>query len=224
MNVNDLELGIVGGTGKQGRGLALRWALAGARVIVGSRKAERAGAAADELNRRVGREAVRFGENSEVLATAPVVVLATPFEHAAETLRRAGRALRPGAIVIDVTVPVSFRAGRADYIEPPEGSASEHLRAFVPPSAYLVAAFKTIPARELLDVGRTLDCDVFVASDSEEARAHVIEAAAGIEGLRPLDAGTLDSARTIERMSVLAINLNLRYRAKGARYRLVGVG
>jgi NADPH-dependent F420 reductase len=119
-------------------------------------------------------------------------------------------------------VPVVFERG-ARYVELPEGSASEHLRARLPETLPLVAAFKTEPAHLLLDYAESLDCDVFVASDSKEAKARVMEVARFIEGARPIDAGTLRSASTLERMTVLAIGINRRYKIKTGRYRVLGL-
>jgi predicted dinucleotide-binding enzyme len=104
-----------------------------------------------------------------------------------------------------------------------EGSASEHLRARLPERVPLVAAFKTEPAHLLAEMDEPLACDVFVASDSKEAKARVMDAIRFIEGLRPVDAGTLSSARALERMTVLAIGINRRYKIKSARYRIVGL-
>ncbi|HWC77068.1 MAG TPA: NADPH-dependent F420 reductase, partial [Blastocatellia bacterium] len=105
----------------------------------------------------------------------------------------------------------------------PEGSASEHLRPRLPEHVHLVAAFKTEPAHLLVDPNEQLDCDVFIASDSKEAKARVMEAVSFIEGARPVDAGTLYSARALERMTVLAIGINRRYKIKAARYRVIGL-
>jgi NADPH-dependent F420 reductase len=125
--------------------------------------------------------------------------------------------------VIDITVPVSFEQGRVRYVELPEGSASEHLKARLPETIPLVAAFKTEPAHLLAEIDEPLDCDSFVSSDSKDAKARVIEALGFIKGLRPVDAGTLYSARTLERMTVLAIGINRRYKIKTARYRVIGL-
>jgi NADPH-dependent F420 reductase len=118
---------------------------------------------------------------------------------------------------------VSFEKGRVRYVELPEGSASEHLRALLPERVPLVAAFKTEPAHLLVEPDARLDCDVFVASDSKEAKARVMEAIRFIDGARPVDAGALESARSLERMTVLAIGINRRYKVKAARYRIVGL-
>jgi 8-hydroxy-5-deazaflavin:NADPH oxidoreductase len=222
MNINDLRVGLIGGTGEEGRGLALRWARAGAQVTIGSRTIERAKTTADELNALLDSKRVSYGENRKAVADSEFVLLTVPFAHAASTLESLTGDFRDGAILIDITVPVSFEKG-ARYVELPEGSASEHLRARLPESVPLVAAFKTEPAHLLADESARLDCDVFVAGDSKEAKARVIEAIKFIEGVRPVDAGTLYSARTLERMTVLAIGINRRYKIKSACYRVMGL-
>ena len=226
MNINELSVGLIGGTGEEGRGLALRWAVAGARVSIGSRALDRAKAVAEELNKTVASRAVErisYGENREVIGSSDFALLTVPFAHAASTLEAHRQDFREGAILIDITVPVSFDQGRVRYIELPEGSASEHLKARLPENVPLVAAFKTEPAHLLAEIQEPLDCDSFVASDSKDARARVMEAIGFIEGLRAVDAGTLYSARTLERMTVLAIGINRRNKIKTARYRIVGM-
>ncbi|MFP5265502.1 MAG: NADPH-dependent F420 reductase [Blastocatellia bacterium] len=222
MNINELKVGLIGGTGEEGRGLAIRWAMAGAQVTIGSRTVERAKATADELNGLVKGGAIRYAGNREAVADSEFVLLTVPFQHAASTLESHAGDFRPGSLLIDITVPVAFEKG-ARYVELPEGSASEHLRARLPESIPLVAAFKTEPAHLLADVSARLNCDVFVASDSKEAKARVTEAIKFIEGLRPVDAGILYSARAIERMTVLAIGINRRYKIKTACYRVEGL-
>lgn len=219
----DLRVGLIGGTGEEGRGLALRWAMAGARVMIGSRTLERARSAADDLNQLLGGEMISYGENQKAVAESELVLLTVPFEHAALTLESHRDDFQPGSILIDITVPVSFEKGRVRYLELPEGSASEHLVARLPEHVPLVAAFKTEPAHMLVDPQAALDCDTFVASDSKEAKSRVIEAISFIKGLRPVDAGTLYSARALERMTVLLIGINRRYKVKTGRFRLLGL-
>ncbi|HVG19882.1 MAG TPA: NADPH-dependent F420 reductase [Blastocatellia bacterium] len=222
MNINELKVGLIGGTGEEGRGLAIRWAMAGAQVTIGSRTVERAKATADELNGLIKGGAIHYADNRDAIADSEFVLLTVPFQHAASTLESHAGDFRAGSVLIDITVPVTFEKG-ARYVELPEGSASEHIRARLPENIPLVAAFKTEPAHLLADVGARLDCDVFVASDSKEAKARVTEAIKFIEGLRPVDAGTLYSARAIERMTVLAIGINRRYKVKTACYRVQGL-
>jgi NADPH-dependent F420 reductase len=229
MNINELTVGLIGGTGEEGRGLALRWAIAGARVSIGSRTLDRAKSTADELNQLLEQRPehsshrIDFGENREVIAGSELALLTVPFAHAASTLGTHRQDFRDGSILIDITVPVSFEQGRVRYVELPEGSASEHLKTRLPENIPLVAAFKTEPAHLLAEIFEPLDCDSFVASDSKEACARVMEAIAFIKGLRAVNAGTLYSARTLERMTVLAIGINRRYKIKTARYRIVGL-
>jgi len=229
MNINELSVGLIGGTGEEGRGLALRWAIAGARVSIGSRTLERAKAVADDLNQLLGARAgkpsqlIGYGENRKVIAESELALLTVPFAHAASTLEAHRQDLRDGSILIDITVPVSFEQGRVRYVELPEGSASEHLKARLPEDIPLVAAFKTEPAHLLAEIDEPLDCDSFVASDSKDAKTRAMEAIGFIEGLRAVDAGTLYSARTLERMTVLAIGINRRHKIKTARYRVVGL-
>jgi NADPH-dependent F420 reductase len=227
MTTNGLKLGLLGGTGPEGRGLALRWVRAGFQVMIGSRSSERAETTAADLNRALGSDhthpPIQHGENGRVASQSDFILLAVPFEHAASTMEEHQRDFQPGAVFIDSTVPVSFAGGKARYAEPVEGSGSEHLRARLRPDIPLVAAFKTIPAHLLEEADAPLDCDDFVASDSKEARTRVMEAMAAIPGLRPVDAGLLESARTIERLTVLAIGINRRYKVKTARYQVIGL-
>jgi 8-hydroxy-5-deazaflavin:NADPH oxidoreductase len=223
MNIAELNIGIIGGTGEEGRGLALRWAMAGARVTIGSRSSQRAEEAAGELNQLLGGEKIAYGSNEAAVAEAEFILLTVPFEHAASTLTSLKDGFRAGAVVIDITVPVSFEQGRVRYLEPAEGSASEHLKALLPEQIPLVAAFKTEPAHMLLDPAAVLDCDTFVASDDKEARARVIEAIAFIAGLRAVDAGLLYSARCLERMTILLIGINRRNKIKTGRFRILGL-
>jgi len=229
MDINRLKVGLIGGTGEEGRGLALRWGMAGALVSIGSRSLEKAKITADQLNKileaRVDEHAqlIRFGENRDVIAESDLVLLTVPFAHAASTVDAHRQNFREGSTLIDITVPVSFDQGRVRYIDLPEGSASEHLKSRLPENIPLVAAFKTEPAHLLEAIDEPLDCDSFVASDSKEAKARVMEAIGFISGLRPVDAGILYSARTLERMTVLAIGINRRYKIKTARYRIIGL-
>ncbi len=200
----------------------MRWARAGARVVIGSRAAERARETAEQLNAILGSNLIGHGDNRRA-AQSDFVLLSVPFQHAAPTLDGVQQEIRAGAILIDATVPVSFEKGRASYAEPPEGSASEHLRVRLRGDIPLAGAFKTIPAHSMEALDEDLNCDDFVIGDTAEARARVIEAMRSISGLRPVDAGGLESARTIERMTVLAIGINRRYKIKTARFSVVGL-
>jgi NADPH-dependent F420 reductase len=223
VNIHEVKVGIIGGTGEEGRGLALRWAMAGAQVIIGSRSVERAQEAADELNQILGSEKIAYGTNEAAVTDSEFVLLTVPFDYAASTLESLKDKFRSDAILVDITVPVSFEQGRVRYVEPAEGSASEHLKTKLPENIPLVAAFKTEPAHMLLDPNAVLDCDTFVASDVKEAKIRVMEAIKYIDGLRPVDAGVLYSARCLERMTILLIGINRRNKIKTGRFRILGL-
>jgi NADPH-dependent F420 reductase len=224
---SQLTLGLLGGTGKEGSGLALRLALAGFAVQVGSRTADRAVARAAELKGMVeamGHAARLTGnENTQVAASSDLVFLNTPFPHAAALLEACRPAWRLESVVVDVTVPVNFETGKVQLEQPDGASGSEFLARRLPQSVPLIAAFKTIPAHLLADLHSRLDCDVFVCGDAQTAKVRVMEMASSIEGLRVIDAGPLREARTLEHMSALAMQLNRRYKIKAARFRVVGV-
>src|SRR5215208_436877 len=129
MDINELKIGIIGGTGEEGRGLALRWAQAGAQVTIGSRTIEKAKEAAAELNQLIGSEKIHYATNEDAVKEADFILLTVPFDHAASTLESLNAHFRADAILIDITVPVSFEQGRVRYVELAEGSASEHLKA-----------------------------------------------------------------------------------------------
>lgn len=223
MDINELKIGIIGGTGEEGRGLALRWAMAGAQVTIGSRTIEKAREATDELNRLLGSHKIQSATNQDAVKEADFILLTVPFDYAASTIESLKSYFRADAILIDITVPVAFEQGRVRYVEPAEGSASEHLKTRLPETIPLVAAFKTEPAHLLVDANAQLDCDTFVASDNKEAKARVMEAIKYIEGLRPVDAGVLYSARCLERMTILLIGINRRNKIKDGRFRLLGL-
>ena len=200
----------------------MRLAQAGLAVTLGSRSLERARAVADELNQKLSRPLIGAAENREMLTRAEIVFLTVPFARAAEALKAYREFFRPGVILVDVTVPVKSKTspGPDDLLE---GSGSQHLAKLLPEGGVLVAAFKTIPAETLADAAAPLDCDEFVCSNSDDARARVLEILAKIPGLRPVDAGGLSAAGTLERMTALAIRLNRRYKIRSARFRVVGL-
>jgi NADPH-dependent F420 reductase len=213
-------IAILGGSGRQGRGLAERFSAAGLHVVVGSRDPERAGAA---LAASAHGSRLEVVDNATAVERCDVTVLAVPFASVDGLLSDLRDRFRERSIVIDLTVPVLFTGGTMSMAEVAEGSASEHIRALLPPHVQLAAAFKTIPADLLATPGAPLDCDEFVCADSDEARARAMELVALLPGLRPVDAGPLRRARHIEHLTALAIAINRRHKIHGARFRLVGL-
>lgn len=218
-----MRIGFLGGTGIEGKGLALRFAQAGAEVIIGSRSKERAETAATQYNNDLGNAVIQGMGNLEMIASSEIVFLTVPSNQAVAAIDSCRDALSTGPVVVDVTVPIEFREGKPVYIEQDAGSNAELLASRLPAGAHLVVAFKTIPAHILAEIETPLQCDVFVCSDSKEAKDKVMQAARLIPTLRPLDAGPLQSARILERMTFLAIQLNRRYQVKGARFRIEGL-
>jgi hypothetical protein len=218
-----MQIGFLGGTGIEAKGLVLRFASAGVSVLVGSRSEARALAAASAYNSLLAGPRTRGLTNREMLAGTEIVFLTVPYAQAVQAVESVKADFSAGQILVDVTVPMEFRDGRAEYVEQEAGSNAELLAGHVPEFVHLTAAFKTIPAHVLAELDVELNCDVFVCGDSREAREQVMEAARVVPTLRPLDAGPLRSARILERMTVLAVNLNRRYKTKGARFRVQGI-
>lgn len=218
-----MKVGILGGTGLEGKGLALRFAQAGFSVAIGSRSREKAQVTARELSTESERALFTGDENRAVAVSAELLLICTPFASAGDLLRQCRGSFRAESVVVDVTVPLEFVDGAARLVHLEEGSGSEHLAPLLPPGIPLVAAFKTLPARLLANLGSELDCDEFFCGDSRHAKAQVMAAAAQIPGLRPIDAGPLFEARTLERMTALALRINRAYRVKETRFRVVGV-
>ena len=218
-----MRIGFLGGTGIEGKGLALRFAGAGARVILGSRSTERADGAAREYNRILGQSLIRGTTNAEMLADSEIIFLTVPSDHAVAAVQSCRAGFRPGLVLVDVTVPMKFNKGLAEYLEPEGGSNAEMLAENLPEGVEVVAAFKTIPAHVLAEMDQPLECDVFVCGNSPGAKELVMGAVRLIPTLRPLDAGPLSNARILERMTVLAVQLNRHYKSRGARFRVVGI-
>lgn len=218
-----IRIGILGGTGAEGRGLALRLARAGAHVTVGSRDAARAEATAAALREASAGVSIDGLSNADTIAAHDVVMLALSFAGVGAFVKEHRDLFRPGMLVIDVTVPVAFEGGKPKFVAPAEGSAAELIRALLPAGVALGCAFKTLPARVLEHFDEPLDCDDFICGDSVETRERVAAIVGTVPGLRPVDAGPLESARTLERMTLLAILINKRYKRHGARFQVLGI-
>lgn len=213
-------IGFLGGTGPEGRGLAVRLALAGEDVIIGSRDAGRAMAAAGELAELAPGVAVEGSLNEEAAARADVVFVVVPYPAQRSTIEPLARHLA-GKIVVGVTVPLQFGKGGASIEPVPDGSAALELEALLPESR-VVAAFQTISAHDLLDPNKTVDSDVVVCSSDEDARAQIMELSGRIDGIRAVDGGGLANAGYVEGMTALILNLNRRYKARAA-FRITGI-
>lgn len=219
------SIAILGGTGQQGRGLAQRFAHAGARVIVGSRDPERARATVSSWGVAWGADGqpIEVADHAAAVGQGDVTVLAVPFTSVDALLEELRPRFTDGAVVIDVTVPVTFAGGKMEMLDVAEGSASEHIRARLPSGVGLAAAFKTVPAHLLSAGNDPLECDEFVCGDSDDARARASALVGLLPGLRPVDVGPLSRARSIEHLTALAIAINRRHKIHDARFRIVGL-
>ena len=213
-------IGFVGGTGPEGRGLAVRMALAGEDVVIGSRDAGRAAEAADEVAGLAPGAVVEGGLNEEAAARADVVFVVVPYSAQRSTIEPLAGHLS-GKVVVGVTVPLRFGKGGASIEPVPDGSAALELEALLPDSR-VAAAFQTISAHDLLDPNKRVDSDVVVCSSDEEARAQVMELSGRIDGIRAVDGGGLANAAYVEGMTALILNLNRRYKARAA-FRITGI-
>jgi NADPH-dependent F420 reductase len=210
------RIAIIGGTGDQGRGLGLRWARAGFEIIIGSRDAPRAVAAAQELHNALGGEATIAGAaNGEAAAQAAIVILTVPFAAQIATLKDIREQLAPGSLLVDVTVPLEPAVGGrpSRVLGVWAGSAAEQCAELAPAGVEVVSAFHNISATVLADLAHTVECDILVCGDSKEAKTRLRPLIEAIPGCRYVDAGALANSRTVEALTALLIGINVRYKA-----------
>jgi NADPH-dependent F420 reductase len=212
--VTDQPIPIIGGTGSLGFGLALRWAAAGLPVILGSRSAERAEESARKLREKLPEANVEGLENSEAATRGDIVVLTVPFRNQSENLTNLREVLREGQILVDATVPLAAAvSGRATRIlGVPQGSAAEQAQEMVPDGVTVVSALHTVAGGKLNDLDHELDEDVPVMGDHRDTKKRVAELIARIDGLRPINAGVLETARLVEGITPLLISVNSRHK------------
>jgi len=204
-------LSFIGGTGPEGRGLALRFALAGEQVLIGSRDEGRARDAAGSVSEHVSKNPVTGTLNEDAARQGDIVFVAVPYGGHRDTLVSLREALA-GKIVVDVVAPLAFNKGRASAIAVEEGSAALQAQAILSEST-VVAAFQNVSARDLLAPDRPVDSDVVVCADDAEAKRVVMALAEKIEGVRAIDGGGLENARYVEDFTALLLNINRIYKA-----------
>lgn len=206
------RVSIVGASGALGQGLARRWAAAGIPLVLGSREAARAQAAAGEVAGAVPGADVEFGENQTAAEAAPVVAVAVPFSAQAQTYRSIADALAPGTVVIDATVPLAPAVGGKPTrtLGVWQGSAAEQAAELVPEGVRVVSAFHTVSAAMLADPGHAFEEDVLVCGDDPDAKAAACALVEAIDGLRAVDAGRLEQSRIAESLTAMMIGINIR--------------
>jgi NADPH-dependent F420 reductase len=212
------SIGIVGGTGPEGKGLAARFARAGVEVIIGSRSAERGEAAAAEVAGLTGGK-VRGGTNLDA-AAGEVVIITLPYDGLKDTLGPLAATIG-GKIVVSAVVPMRFEGGRPQMVDVADGSAAEEIRALLP-QARVVGAFQNLSAHKLMDVDHGLEGDVIVCADDREALQATIDLAGLIEGIRGVNGGPLSSSRYVEAITALLVNINRVHRTE-THVQIVGI-
>lgn len=204
-----MKIAVIGGTGPQGRGLAMRWAQAGHEVVVGSRKPGRAADIAADLNERVGavdHAIVGLGNADAVAAVPEMVVVTVPYSAHVPTLESIRDQLA-GKILVDVTVPLAADNPKKMDM-PPEGSATEQAQALLGPDIPVVAAFQNLSAGALEAIDHPLHCDVLICGNSKAAKDKVIPLATAL-GCKAWNVGLAESARCVESLTSLLIRLNI---------------
>jgi NADPH-dependent F420 reductase len=210
-----MEIGILGGTGPAGSGLAVRLAAAGHEVVIGSRSQERATEVVDALVERWPEQAPRLeaGDNARA-ASAELVVIATPWDAAWTTARSVGHRLA-GKVVLCMANALIRVGHEFQPLVPPRGSVAASVQAAVPTSS-VVAALHHVPAKELGDLAHPVESDVLVCSDHPEAKRQCMELITQVPDMRPLDAGDLTQAAPIEAFTAVLLQLNIRYKTRVA--------
>jgi len=230
MEIGDfsMKIAIIGGTGDQGLGLALRFAKAGEDIIIGSRDVKKAENAVNIVKNMLEGEEVSniYGStNADAATEGDIILLTVPLQAQIVTLRSIKEYLGD-KIVIDATVPLDGCLGGRPtrYIDVWQGSAAERTAEVLEDTnAIVVSAFNNISAASLLNIKHDVDCDCLISGDDEEARKEVMALAEKIPSVRALDCGPLENARIVEKITPLLINLNIRNKIKLAGIRITGL-
>lgn len=211
---NSPTIPIVGGTGALGTGLAFRWAGGGAKVILGSRDPDRAAVVAAEVAGKAEGEVAGMS-NTDAVGTGEIVFLTVPFANQSETMAAIRDSLAPGQIVVDCTVPLATAIGGIPTrtVGVWQGSAAQQAQEMAPEGVTVVSALHTISAQGLADPAWVPDEDVLVCGDRKADKARVAELISRIDGLRPVNAGRLETSRFVEQLTAMLISINIRYKA-----------
>jgi NADPH-dependent F420 reductase len=216
-----VHIGIIGGTGPAGRGLAIRLAAKGEQVTIGSRDADRAkSVVAEVLAGWPDRTLAIDGAHNADAAAAELVVMATPWDSAVVTARQLADPLA-GKVVVSMVNALVKEGREMVALMPPRGSMAAAIQAALPRS-FVSAALHHLPAADMADLGSGLEADVLICSDHPQATEQTAALVALMDGLRPLDAGSLNQAAAIEAFTAVCITLNIRHRAHST-LRLAGI-
>lgn len=214
-------IAVLGGTGNEGPGLALRWAKSGQyQVIIGSRQAEKGQRVAAELNERLGQDIIQGMANEDAARAADICVLTVPYSAQGPTLT-ALRDLLKGKILVDVTVPL--KPPKVSHVNvPPGGSAGQEAQAILGEDVRVVSAFQNVGYAHLAEDVDRIDCDVLICGDDKEAKTEVV-ALAEAAGMRGIDAGPLKNSVVVEGLTSVLIGINIRHKVKGSGIKITGI-
>jgi NADPH-dependent F420 reductase len=215
-------LAVIGGTGAEGSGLAVRWAAAGYPVVIGSRSMEKATASAAELRALLpaGSAALSGDANAAAAAAAQVVVLSVPYSAQVKSIDEIAAACH-GKILLTVVAPLQPPKVSTVW-RPPGGSAAEEAQAQLGQAVRVAAAFQNVSAGHLRDLNWVAECDVLVTSDDKEAKQMAMELARAA-GFFAVDAGPLANSSVVEGLTALLIGINIRHKVKGSGIRITGI-
>jgi NADPH-dependent F420 reductase len=215
-------LAVIGGTGAEGSGLAVRWAAAGYPVVIGSRSAEKAAVVAAELRANVpaGSAALGGDANLAAAAAAHIVILSVPYGAQVNTINEIADACA-GKVLITVGVPL-HPPKVSKVWHPAGGSAAEEAQAQLGAGVRVVAAFQNVSEGHLQDLNWVADCDVLVTSDDKEAKQTAMELARAA-GFFAVDAGPLANSSVVEGLTAVLIGINIRHKIKGSGIRITGI-
>lgn len=221
-----MDVAVIGGTGAEGFGLALRLAKAGHHVTLGSRDAGRGAESAAKAS-ELAASMVEGTENASAAAAAGgdgVVAVTVPYAGQAEIYRSLKDAVAPGAVVLDATSPLATAVGGRPWqvLRPWHGSAAEQAQAILGDGRRVVAGLHTIAAEALQALDHEIDSDVLLCADDTEAKARVGTLIEGIPGMRWVDCGRLEMARVAEPLTALLVAINRGYKVKDSGFRIVG--
>jgi 8-hydroxy-5-deazaflavin:NADPH oxidoreductase len=218
-----MNVAIVGGTGAEGFGLALRLATAGHAVRIGSRDAARGEEAAARASEQTG-SSVTGSANETAVAGADVVVITVPFAGLMDICRSIAKTTPAGAVVLDATSPLATAVGGRPWqvLRPWAGSAAETVAGLLGTPERVVAGFHTIAAKPLQDLERPIESDVLLCGDDPEAKATAGSLVESIPHLRWVDCGKLEMARVAEQLTALMVSINRTYHVKDSGFRIVG--
>jgi len=217
--MSNQRIAIIGGTGDQGKGLALRWARAGLEIVIGSRDRERARTASAEMRAVLAASgennvSLEGAANADAAATCSIIALTIPFAAHISTLKEIREKIKAGSLLIDVTVPLEPAVGGKPtrMLGVWAGSAAEQCRELAPEGVQVVSAFQNAGADALADLAHEVGCDIIVCGDDKEAKQRVIPLVTAIPGCRYIDGGALANSRTVEAVTALLIGFNIRYK------------